>query len=79
VIAAAHFADENHLPQLAVSPRTPVGILRIVTLAGRLTTFLGSLRSGASFCFFILISTCSNTIKIAEGQFRPDLVHQLQR
>ena len=43
-------------PTMSSSPRTPVGSLRIVTLAGRLTAFFGSLSLAASFCFFIFIS-----------------------
>ena len=47
-------------PMMSSRPRTPVGSLRIVTLAGWLTTFFGSLRLAASFGFFIFISLYLN-------------------
>ena len=64
-------------PRISSSPRTPVGSLRIVTLAGWLTTFLGWVSFAALFCFFMFASFAE--IQIVEGNFRPHLAHQAQR
>jgi len=63
-------------PRMSSRPRTPVGICRIVTLAGWLTAFVVSLPLSASYWGLIVISFTK--IQIVEGQFRPHVAHDPQ-
>src|SRR6266850_1284830 len=62
-------------PRISSRPGTPVGNLRIVTLAGWLTTFFRSLRLVESFFAFIFVSI--RKTQNVEEQCRPCLANQL--
>src|SRR5450631_2906663 len=64
-------------PRISSSPRTPVGSLWMVTLAGLPMTFFGGLSLTALLNCFTFSSFAE--IQIVERNFRPDLAHQVQR